>query len=111
MLNIHIQRSDYRGGFEFFIESEQQGNCFLAHPIIMTKVEQLDTYQQPTFTVNRKEADQFFQKLIDTLWSMGIRPTGAKATDEQIAAINRHLQDMRRLVFYGPRLRDKPDGR
>lgn len=38
------------------------------------------------------------QKLIDDLWHMGLRPTESHGSTGQIAATEKHLKDMRKLV-------------
>lgn len=38
-------------------------------------------------------------KLMDTLWSLGIRPTEAIGSTGQLAATEKHLQDMRQIAF------------
>jgi len=39
------------------------------------------------------------QELMDRLWAAGIRPTEGKGSAGALAATERHLEDMRRLVF------------
>ena len=49
----------------------------------------------PTFHMDLKEA----QVLMDDLWASGIRPTDGKATPGALKATERHLEDMRKIVF------------
>jgi hypothetical protein len=49
----------------------------------------------PTFRLFGHEA----QELMDMLWECGIRPTQGKQSVGQLEATERHLADMRRLVF------------
>lgn len=39
------------------------------------------------------------QKLMDALWIAGIRPTEGHGSTGQLAATEKHLDDMRKLVF------------
>lgn len=39
------------------------------------------------------------QELMDTLWACGLRPTQGKQSEGQVAAIERHLADMRAIAF------------
>lgn len=39
------------------------------------------------------------QSLMDALWSANVRPSTGEGSTGQIAAIERHLEDMRSLVF------------
>lgn len=49
----------------------------------------------PVFTLAQAEA----QALADALWEAGIRPTGGHGSAGERAAMQRHLDDMRKLVF------------
>ena len=42
------------------------------------------------------------QDLMDKLWKVGFRPTEGKGSAGALAATERHLADMRRLVFDSP---------
>ncbi len=42
------------------------------------------------------------QRLIDELWNAGLRPAGGIGSVGQLAATERHLADMRALVFETP---------
>lgn len=39
------------------------------------------------------------QQLMDALWNCGVRPTEGHGSVGQLAATERHLQDMQKLVF------------
>ena len=41
------------------------------------------------------------QSLMDELWHCGLRPTEGTGSAGSLAATERHLEDMRRLVFKG----------
>ena len=51
--------------------------------------------QAPTLTVKPSEA----QQLMDELWRAGLRPTEGTGSAGSLAATERHLADMRALVF------------
>jgi hypothetical protein len=48
-----------------------------------------------TAELDRSEA----QELMDMLWACGLRPTQGKQSEGQVAAVERHLADMRTLAF------------
>jgi hypothetical protein len=52
-------------------------------------------YTPPTFRLSENEA----QVLIDQLWSCGLRPTEGHGTAGQLAATERHLEDLRSIAF------------
>lgn len=49
----------------------------------------------PTFSLEPEAA----QQLIDELWRSGLRPTEGTGSAGSLAATERHLEDMRALVF------------
>ena len=51
-------------------------------------------FAQPTLVLDENQA----QRLMSQLWNEGIRPNGW-GHEGQVAALESHLQDMRRLVF------------
>ena len=56
-------------------------------------------------------AQEFLQSALNAAWEMGMRPTNWRLeTTEQVAAMDNHLQDMRRLVFEHPRVFVTPPG-
>lgn len=58
---------------------------------------QIDAGDQPPVTCSLD--DQEAQALMDRLWACGLRPTEGKGSAGALAATERHLQDMQRLVF------------
>jgi len=49
----------------------------------------------PLFRLNMEEA----QRLANDLWEAGIRPVSAKGSAGQLAAVQAHLEDFRKLVL------------
>jgi len=52
----------------------------------------------PTFVLDKAAA----QLLMDDLWNCGLRPSEGSGSAGALAATQRHLEDMRRLVFKEP---------
>lgn len=50
---------------------------------------------EPTMRLTKDEAIG----LLDALWNIGIRPSSGEGNPGQLGATERHLEDMRRLVF------------
>ena len=73
------------------------------------KIDGVATYAQPLEFAPRNECastEPFLrldytaaQELIDSLWQCGLRPTEAAGSAGSLRATERHLEDMRRLVF------------
>lgn len=69
----------------------------LAKPLILAVKTREELYvdHEPTMRIQPEEAQQF----MDELWSVGIRPTEGAGSVGQMAATEKHLEDMRTLVF------------
>lgn len=72
----------------------KDGDVF-ATQIIMTKREDPATQIAPSFVLTKHES----QILIDDLWNAGLRPTEGTGSAGALAATQKHLEDMRTLVF------------
>ena len=55
----------------------------------------------------REDNVSLCQALLDALWASGLRPLGYQDTRESVAALNRHLEDMRAIAFHGVKV-EKP---
>lgn len=67
---------------------------------ILTGVEQSKDYKEgyptePFMTLSRETMESLFQQL----WSLGFRPKDGTGNAGHIAAMQYHLEDMRKLVF------------
>lgn len=65
-----------------------------AEPIIM-KEREPGSYFEPAFELDYAQA----QTLMDDLWIAGLRPTEGTGSAGALSATQKHLEDMRRLVF------------
>jgi hypothetical protein len=68
-----------------------------ALPVTMRAVppEEEGVEQPPAFSMN----DEGCQRLMDELWRVGFRPSEGSGSAGSLAATERHLADMRHLVF------------
>jgi len=90
ILKIRAVSAPWNNGVEFLIRC---GNA-VAEPLIMKQHEE-NTVAEPTFRLDREYA----QLLMDDLWVAGIRPTEGTGSAGALAATQKHLEDMRTLVF------------
>lgn len=68
----------------------------IAQPVIFEAIPQDDfVARPPTISITNDGV----QRLMDELWAMGFRPTSGVGSVGQLAATERHLSDMRHLVF------------
>lgn len=79
------------------IERDGSRTVALAEPLMMRvkTEEELQCEVPATIRLRPDEAQQF----MDELWRVGIRPTEGAGSAGQMAATERHLEDMRSLVF------------
>ena len=68
-----------------------------AEPLTLKRVSESDKVV-PTTLISETAA----QRLIDDLWDCGLRPSEGTGSAGQLAATQKHLADMRALVFKGP---------
>jgi len=91
-VEVRAFASPWNRAIEFLI---RQGMA-TAEPIVMTE-RQEGELAKPSFEIDHKQA----QVLMDDLWVAGLRPTEGAGSAGALAATQRHLEDMRKLVFDG----------
>ena len=72
---------------------------------IETSEHEEDKAIREAFSINLNNA----QKLMDELWNVGLRPSEGTGSAGAMTAINRHLEDMRNLVFHSKFGKEKND--
>ncbi|MCP3885126.1 MAG: hypothetical protein GY700_06560 [Propionibacteriaceae bacterium] len=80
--------------FEVYIGEERE-RAFWA--VKATELEQIPVGEspEPTVRITRQQA----QRLLDNLWDAGLRPKDGTGSTGQLAATEKHLEDMRSLAF------------
>lgn len=66
-----------------------------AMPAIFKKIDEGQMWAEPFQTIHRDSA----QNLMDELWNLGFRPERGQMSVGQVAAIEKHLEDMRAITF------------
>lgn len=90
-----IPNHPYEGdGIQLFVMESRDGKGYHAAPCEMVE-HQEGGIMQPHLRLDMDKA----QVLMNELWDCGIRPAGAKGSAGQLKAVERHLEDMRKLVF------------
>jgi hypothetical protein len=83
---------------EIYLADKQPGRLTVISGLVATSYEykEGETVQpSPAITINRESA----VRLMDAFWNIGIRPSQDAQSVGQLAAIEKHLKDMRRLAF------------
>ena len=99
-MNIYVNREIWADSFSVYIRrgSGLYGSTrSIAQPIQFRVLEPKDegTVAEPTMLITQQEAQEF----IDSLWNAGLRPTEGSGSAGSLAATQRHLDDMRHIVF------------
>lgn len=99
----------YCGGAHRYIallvESRGPAGFSIGQPIVLRKMKpEEDGYgPAPTLRISSGSA----QQLMDDLWNCGLRPSEGSGSAGQLASVQKHLDDMRRISFHKLGL-DKP---
>lgn len=82
-VNLLIGDRDHAGRLTHYVDN-------------MTLIEhQGGVIMEPSLRMNKREA----QELLDALWGAGVRPSNGEGNAGQLGATEKHLEDMRKLVF------------
>ena len=94
---LWVERESWSPNISFVL-FERMGNR-VAHSthieMLVPKDEDVGKVIYPTFSLSYEES----QDLIDQLWQLGLRPSEGTGSAGALAATQRHLEDMRKLVF------------
>ena len=94
-VEIMARREDWNYGISIYMRQKTVGmGSTLAAPVQMVKREE-GTRVEPMMILEIQQA----QQLMDELWQCGLRPTEGTGSAGSLAATERHLEDLRKLVF------------
>ena len=90
----------YWGDSISLVYYEKHGDrAFYSSKVDLTEIKRGELVTpDPVFNHIPREA---MQQLMDELWECGLRPAQGAGSAGQLAAVERHLADMQRLVFKG----------
>lgn len=98
-IEIRANRSPWMmDGVEFLIMQRIWGETrryAVAEPVTMRTLEEGAYLTEPTLRLTEAAA----QQLMDNLWQCGLRPSEGSGSAGSLKATEKHLEDMRRLVF------------
>jgi hypothetical protein len=92
---IRAQSAPWHRSVELYIGSTDRKTR--VKEIILESIDE-GSEMPPSFSLDLKYA----QTLMDDLWNCGLRPTEGTGSAGSLAATQRHLEDMRTLVFKTP---------
>lgn len=95
-LDFRGQRNIFSNRIDIVLVDILNGKYSAAEKITFMQPDE-GLYIEPFLKLENNEA----QKLMDELWQCGLRPTEGTGSAGSLAATERHLEDMRKLVFKG----------
>ena len=96
MIKTFARKAGFSKRIDFHLTDENEQFLFLGKPVEFEKLSDMYTEpKNPTFSLSQDEA----QILMDQLWDVGLRPSEGSGSAGAMAATQKHLEDMRRLVF------------
>ena len=99
MIEVRAVRSGNRHNtVSIYVDYEDGGKVFSAKPTEFEERELYEVDYEPYLEIPKHAA----QKLIDSLWDCGLRPSEGSGSAGQLAATQRHLEDMRKLLSKVP---------
>lgn len=94
-IEFYAERKPWHSGVSIHMGEKFDGGAFsVAQPVVMQQ-KKPGELSPPFMSLDMESA----QLLIDELWNCGLRPTEGTGSAGSLAATERHLEDMRRLVF------------
>jgi hypothetical protein len=104
-MKIYFDYSILDRGFNVFAYEETEGQATVVYELAITKVTVASEYEAlpRSARVSKPEMAAIANALIEGLVSAGFLAPQAHATDAELAATKRHLEDMRSLVWKAPK--------
>ena len=93
-MNIFVRKTDFSHSLRVFITEVRGDARHVAEPLKMRPIEDGVACDE-TLSIGITAA----QQLIDELWVCGLRPSEGTGSAGALAATQKHLEDMRTMVF------------
>lgn len=96
-IEFHLEPIMWSGAIQLWMRQRLPNGFAIATKIEMSKMssEEPQEIHNPLMTFDTAAA----QQLMDELWKCGLRPSEGTGSAGQLASVQYHLEDMRRLVF------------
>ncbi len=94
---IRCQRREWDDAIDLAViqRNEHSGQRHVADPLTFRAVPDHGFIAEPTFRMDRTQA----QQLMDELWNCGLRPSEGSGSAGSLAATERHLKDMQTIAM------------
>lgn len=91
---VSCEREVWSDAIAIRLGQRLEDNLLVMQPAVMEEV-RTGSFVEPSLRLPTEVA----QRLMDELWHAGLRPAEGKGSAGQLAAMQAHLADMRKLVF------------
>jgi hypothetical protein len=99
-IEVMARREQWSAGVSLYMRKRIVGvSVAFAEPIVFKPVADDQSAPCPALHLSIQSA----QQLMDELWQCGLRPTEGAGSAGALAATQKHLDDMRKLVFETPK--------
>ncbi len=115
IIEFYVKRTPWAESFELFGRDRFDGGVAIVQPMELKVIKAdegvLREDIRPMMSLDQASA----QRLIDALWDAGLRPSEGTGSAGSLAATQKHLEDMRALVFrqsrssFDERMREEND--
>jgi len=101
MIEVRIERSWAKLGFNMWIMERKEGKTFLVKPIHMEVEEKDDAFMlpEPSLFLNHDQAIDFFRGMASELRRHGYEVIEPDGIAQELKATKFHLEDMRKLAL------------
>lgn len=94
-IELMARREDWQEGVTLYARQAVEGEAHLVtQPLVWERQQEPGIFEPFT-----RLAIQTAQQLMDELWQCGLRPSEGTGSAGSLKATERHLDDMRKLVF------------
>lgn len=94
-LEVMARREDWNFGVSIYMRQRTVGHGMQVADSVVMRTAEKGEHIRPMLTLDIQTA----QQLMDELWQCGLRPTEGTGSAGSLKATERHLEDMRALVF------------
>ena len=94
MMEVRVQKGNWSGDLDVLLIDKSSKKFAVVTDLTISVVEPAQIIE-PTLKITYEHA----QQLMDDLWVCGLRPSEGAGSAGALAATQKHLEDMRRLVF------------
>lgn len=100
-MKVYIQNKDFALKTDIFIvRDDHNGQRWIAKPMVLEWVKhEHGISEDPSLSIHQNVEGEFLKALTDAISEKGIKPESDSKLEGKLIATEKHLEDMRTLVF------------